>query len=233
MPVREDAIAPDCVSSLLRITLRLRELEAGAAQKSTSKSQILAVAMSLFTRKGYAGTSMREIASHVNMQAASLYSHYPGGKEQMLREGLHSILRDFLAFLIPDIRPEMTAEEQLHSLIRRHITWQLDFSDRALAWDAAIEQFGVAGVLDEEEILSVRREQRLYHDYLRDLVAAVVDGQRAGEMTTVILALCDQAHRWLPEEGKPRKQAVSAQERDLVVEQLWRVIARLCDRTPA
>jgi AcrR family transcriptional regulator len=231
LPVPDGAPTPDYVSSLLRITLRLRELEATSVQRSTSRSQILAVAMSLFTRKGYAGTSMREIASQVHIRAASLYSHYPGGKEQMLREGLHSILSEFLAFLITDIRSGMNAEEQLRSLVRRHIAWQLDFGDRALAWDAAINQFGVAGVLDEDAIGAVRREQRLYHDYLHDLVAAVTEREHAGDLTTAILALCDQAHRWLPQDGPTRAGNVTAKERDHVVEQLWRVISVLLKGT--
>lgn len=46
-------------------------------------SQVLAVAAQLFRRRGYAGTSTREIAAALGVQKASLY-HYTSSKEELL-----------------------------------------------------------------------------------------------------------------------------------------------------
>lgn len=217
----------DFRQSLLRITLHLRDVEANAGKATGTRAQILAVAMSLFTKKGYAGTSMREIAAQVGIKAASLYSHVPEGKEQLLRLGLHSILNEFLAFLIGDIRFDMDAGEQLRSVLAKHVTWQLDFGEQALAWDAAINQFGVAGVLDEATIESVRSEQRLYHDYLRDLVAEGSPGQPTEDLATVLLVICDHAHRWLPGAAVAGRVAgpISVADRNYVIDRVWRIVS--------
>lgn len=182
---------------LLAITLHLREVDADAPDDASTRSLILATSISLFTRKGYAGTSMREIAAQVGIKAASLYAHCPEGKEQLLRLSLHSILAEFLAFITRPVRFDMDAAEQLWTVVGRHITWQLETGDQALAWDAAINQFGVVGVLDDSALAAIRQEQRLYHDYLEALVAAVGDDpSAAGDRATALRVMCDQAAAW-------------------------------------
>lgn len=189
---------------LLAITLHLREVEANAPADASTRSQILATAISLFTRKGYAGTSMREIAAQVGIKAASLYAHCPEGKEQLLRLSLHSILAEFLAFITQPIRFEMDPAEQLWTLVSRHIRWQLETADQALAWDAAINQFGVVGVLDDDALASIRAEQNLYHGYLEALVAtAAADPLSAADTATALRIMCDQAAAWAADPRDP------------------------------
>ena len=48
-----------------------------------ARQRIIAVAESLFTRKGFDGASMRDIAAEANMQAASMYYYFPS-KEELL-----------------------------------------------------------------------------------------------------------------------------------------------------
>lgn len=48
-----------------------------------AKGRIIAVAEALFTRQGFDGTSMRDIAAEAKMQAASIYYHFPS-KEELL-----------------------------------------------------------------------------------------------------------------------------------------------------
>lgn len=48
-----------------------------------AKQRIIAVAEVLFTRRGFDGTSMRDIAAAAKMQAASLYYHY-SSKDELL-----------------------------------------------------------------------------------------------------------------------------------------------------
>ena len=45
--------------------------------KPKSKTEILDLAIPLFAQSGYAGVSMRNIASEVGIKAASLYHHFP------------------------------------------------------------------------------------------------------------------------------------------------------------
>lgn len=54
-----------------------------AIQEASSRDRILEASLDLFSKQGYAGTSVRQIAAAVGMQAASLYSHFEG-KEAIL-----------------------------------------------------------------------------------------------------------------------------------------------------
>lgn len=53
----------------------------------TSRDEIIAVARDLMRDKGYAGTSMKEVAERVGLLKGSLYSHFPG-KEALVPEVL-------------------------------------------------------------------------------------------------------------------------------------------------
>lgn len=213
--LRAEKSTIDYRERLLAITLHLREVESNAPDDASTRSHILATAISLFTRKGYAGTSMREIAAVVGIKAASLYAHCPEGKEQLLRLSLHSILAEFLAFITKSIRFDMRPDEQLWSVVSRHITWQLENGDQALAWDAAINQFGVVGVLDDDQLTAIRAEQALYHDYLEALVAEVGDDPvEARDRATALRVMCDQASAWAGTEGsRPGHDLAAAIER--------------------
>lgn len=61
-----------------------------------NRERILKAAIELFSQRGYAAVTMREIAAQVNIKAASIYNHY-SGKEALLDEiverfrvGLHN-----------------------------------------------------------------------------------------------------------------------------------------------
>lgn len=186
----------DSRDRLLAITLHLREVQANNGVNSATRDKILATAMTMFTRRGYAGTSMRDIAKEVGIKAASIYAHCPEGKEQMLHLALQATFDQFLEYITREIRFEMTPLEQLRSLFRRHVQWQLEVGERAMAWDAAINQFGVLGVLSDEALSSVRRTQALYHAYHLSLVQDVAVTGSPEDSAIALRVLCDQAPEW-------------------------------------
>ncbi|MDI3548443.1 MAG: hypothetical protein PWR10_2095 [Halanaerobiales bacterium] len=51
------------------------------ATGSDTRDKILEAALDLFASKGYHGTSMREIASMVDIQKSSIYNHFAGKKD--------------------------------------------------------------------------------------------------------------------------------------------------------
>ncbi|PKL09644.1 MAG: hypothetical protein CVV51_02815 [Spirochaetae bacterium HGW-Spirochaetae-7] len=52
-------------------------------KKSASKELLLVAAERLFMRKGYAATTLRDVSSELGLSHASLYYHFPGGKESL------------------------------------------------------------------------------------------------------------------------------------------------------
>lgn len=219
--------SPSSRESLLRLVLRVQERQNAADAPSPAKAKILATAMSLFTKTGFAGTSMRDIASDVGIKAASLYSHFPDGKTQILAVGLRSILDQFHAFVIEDIRYDLSAVDQLHAVLARHVRWQIDFGETAVAWDAAINQFGVAGALPDGVLEHIRDEQALYLDFIRALVIEVNAGRSSSEdVSSAVMLLCNSAHRFLPAELRSSAQVPTVQ-RDAVMATVWNLTRAL------
>jgi AcrR family transcriptional regulator len=53
------------------------------ADHGNAKQRVLAVAEQLFIQRGYAAITLRDIANALGMRQASLYYHFPEGKEQL------------------------------------------------------------------------------------------------------------------------------------------------------
>jgi AcrR family transcriptional regulator len=60
------------------------------------RAHVLDVAARLFTEQGFAATSTREIAEAVGIRQASLYYHFPDGKQTVLTEVLAQTIRPTL-----------------------------------------------------------------------------------------------------------------------------------------
>jgi AcrR family transcriptional regulator len=86
---------------------------------SGRKAEIVSAAAVLMRANGYAGTSMRDIASVLNMEAASLYNHF-ASKEDILKEICFSMGEAFNKSLqeVNDIY--FNAAERLGMAVRAH-----------------------------------------------------------------------------------------------------------------
>lgn len=200
---------PESSQRLLAILLHLRSVE--SSDEEATRSRIIDVAIEMFTGRGYAGTPMRAIASGVGIKAASIYAHFPSGKEELLKAALQEILDEFLAFVVAPLTVDMPVDAQLRTILERHVVWQLTQEQKAPAWDAAIRQFGIAGVLSEDDIASIRAQQELYHDYVTCLVRCQTES-RAREKALAVVALCDQSPFWSLDDGGGEQSAADVAE---------------------
>jgi len=64
----------------------MRAIAGAMGESSAARERVLDVAEALFTERGLARVTMREIADAAGMRQASLYHHAPGGKSQLYRE---------------------------------------------------------------------------------------------------------------------------------------------------
>ncbi|MGY0387931.1 TetR/AcrR family transcriptional regulator [Nocardioides sp. WG-D5] len=62
----------------------------------TPREEILDISAGLFVDRGFAATSTRDIAEAVGIRQASIYYHYPSGKDEILAELLHRSIRPTL-----------------------------------------------------------------------------------------------------------------------------------------
>lgn len=87
---------------------------------SPRKAQIFNASLELMRRMGYQGTSMRDIASAVKMEAASLYNHL-SGKEEILAETCFQMAERLLAGLAEVNDIYFNPIEKLSLAVKNHV----------------------------------------------------------------------------------------------------------------
>ena len=92
---------------------------------------IMDVAMHLFGKQGYTGTSMRDIASAVGVLPGSLYAHI-ASKEAMLADIVEDGINRFLAVVQPLVASTASPSEKLRAMIIAHVEVVADNPERSL-----------------------------------------------------------------------------------------------------
>jgi TetR/AcrR family transcriptional regulator, cholesterol catabolism regulator len=93
-------------------------MEAGV--NLTRKEQVIRSAAELFREKGYAASSMRDLAQKLGIEAASLYSHIKS-KEEILRQLCFDMATEFRKSLQEVEKQNVSASEKLRLGIIGHI----------------------------------------------------------------------------------------------------------------
>lgn len=88
--------------------------------KTTRRDDIVEVSARLFKQKGYAATTMREIAEQVGMEAASMYNHIKG-KDELLVDICFRIADEYIVQLTKIETQFGSPIEKIKELIRLHI----------------------------------------------------------------------------------------------------------------
>ncbi len=84
------------------------------------KDQITQIAQNKFREKGYRAVSMRELADHVGIEAASFYNHFDS-KESILKEICFRMADEFFNGIEEAINKEKFQDKQLIRAITSHI----------------------------------------------------------------------------------------------------------------
>src|SRR3972149_11107559 len=88
--------------------------------ESPRRQQIEDAASELFRERGYAATSVRDIAHALDMQGGSLYAHV-ASKEDMLWAMLTRAADRFNAEVGPVVERERAERRKLRDMIRAHV----------------------------------------------------------------------------------------------------------------
>ena len=86
----------------------------------TRRRQIEDVASALFSSRGYAATSMRDIARALDLQGGSLYAHIPS-KEAVLAAIVEEAAEEFHAAVRPVAERPGPAAGRLREMIAAHV----------------------------------------------------------------------------------------------------------------
>lgn len=77
------------------------------------RSQVVASLLRAFRRNGYDGASLSRLSEETGLRRASLYHHFPGGKEDMARAVLDSTTKDFKDMVLAPLQEPGPPEQRL------------------------------------------------------------------------------------------------------------------------
>jgi AcrR family transcriptional regulator len=172
------------------------------ASKSESdgkqRSAITNIAMHLFGKQGFSGTSMRDIATAVGILPGSLYAHI-NGKEALLLEIVADGIGRFIAAVESHAEATTDPVERLRQMIVAHVEVVADNPERS---QVVFHQWRFLGPDNLPEAIK-RRQQ-----YERYFVQVVEDGVAAGKfkdglnLRIAVLSILG-ALNWTPEWFSP------------------------------
>jgi len=99
------------------------------SKEKIRRDQILEVAAKLFRKKGFRATSVRMIASEMNMEAASLYNHI-SSKQDILKELLLTLASEFMQGMEIIEKSGKNPFEKLEMLVSLHVKLTLAHPDQ-------------------------------------------------------------------------------------------------------
>jgi len=125
-------------------------------------------AANLFFQRGYAATSLREIASEVGIQVGSLYNHIDG-KNELLRNIMVRIMNDLLLAMTEAMEGAGDPVDRLRRALDCHIRFHATHSRDVFIGNTELRSLPDA----DREVVIARRDE--YEGLLRGLVQDVCD----------------------------------------------------------
>ncbi|MCH5599873.1 TetR/AcrR family transcriptional regulator [Niabella ginsengisoli] len=147
-----------------------------ARKKSAKKELILKTAAAMFREKGFAASSMRDLAEKIGIEAASLYNHIQS-KAQILEEIIDGVSDECQLHLDNLEKSKSTALEKIESLIRFHTKMMMN---RFEEYSVMVSQWMH---LDGDKLLRFATNRR---DYVRRMEAIVESGIQKGELKSLM-----------------------------------------------
>jgi AcrR family transcriptional regulator len=144
-------------------------------KNSSKKDVIIEKAARLFREKGFGAASMRDLAEHVGVEAASLYNHIQS-KSEILQAICFKVANDFISHLEAVQSSPEPAIKKLERIIRFHIRMMMEQYEFVYISDHEWRH------LPEPYLSNFLNQRRTYRRSLADLIAR---GIEHGEMQAI------------------------------------------------
>ena len=163
---------------------------------SSKRDVIINVAAGLFKEKGYKASSMRELATRVGVEAASLYNHIKS-KDELLKEICFTVLKKFHAHIEKLENEKLPGAQKVEKIIRFHVNEMMVNYEHVYVTDQNWR------MLEEPGLTQYRELRRQYRRRFTAIVQKGIDANElkpldANSIVMVILnaiAAVDQWHR--------------------------------------
>ena len=163
----------------------------------SKKQIILEAAAILFREKGYAATSMRDLAETVQLKASSLYNHI-SGKEEILLAICFENANRFLNEMEEVEREEIKATEKIKKLLSLHIRLAMKEVTSITAFNDEWRH------LSEPHLSQFKQIRKEYENrFITIIKAGINNGEIIKTNPTILLHTIFSASRWLYDWYKP------------------------------
>jgi AcrR family transcriptional regulator len=175
---------------------RKRSLDEGPVLRG----KIMASASTLFYERGYAATSIRDIADAVGISSSTMYHHFTN-KQDVLYAIMSHFMTDFVDATVPILRDRSrTPTDRIREMVRVHLTLSEDRRPELLVGNP------IRYALNPEQKRVGIAFQREYHDAVRDVID---EGCGTGEFavehigitTMAVLDMLNGVREWLRSTG--------------------------------
>jgi len=191
----------------------------GPARETVGRERVMQAALQMFLQRGYAGTSMKALAQELGISAPALYWYFPS-KDELYTSVIEKAMEDFVTY----VRRSITEEHpvlKLGQMVRAHVTWQLQQSDAARAFDLTMSTKALTRDIPAERLEPIVKMEREYVNEFREVLS---DGQQRGVMAVddvkitafAIVTLCEYVHTWFNTGGEMSVAAVANRYEGLV-----------------
>lgn len=179
-------------------------------KKKNKKQLIREAAARLFREKGYAATSMRDLARAVNLEASSLYNHI-GSKAGLLRDICFENAQRYLEEMDRVEKMESSAGEKVKALIHFHIRMATEDITSIMAFNDEWRH------LDQPHLTEFKQLRKNYESRFRQILE---EGMTTGEFKAahpnIVLYTIFSSIRWLHDWYKPGHAVTKEQlQRDM------------------
>lgn len=166
------------------------------AGQGASRRHILEAFLELAIANGFNSVSMRTIANAVNIKPPSLYSHFPGGRDEIVAESLRWHFHRFGLALLEAVDHAQSAGEFWDAMVRLHFTRQVRLPESNL-WDLLVATDRMATILPADLRAQVDDWVSL-HEHMYAAAARDMGYRQPEERVRIVVTLLEGATRWAP-----------------------------------
>ena len=174
---------------------------AAVAGGNRSREDVVRAASRLFARKGYHGTSMRDLGDELGMLGSSLYSHVRG-KNELLIEIVERGATLFNAVVTEAAESDGSAVDRLRQMVYGHIHVVIGHIDDARTF---LFESRFLPDTDRAKIVAMRDAyEKAYRDTIREGIAGgwVTAVRDPGLTAIFILSVLNAVIRWYRPSGE-------------------------------
>lgn len=195
----------------------LKGAEPSSRQGKATLQHVLDTSTQLFSERGFAATSMRQLAERAGLPISAFY-YYFSGKYDVLTGIIETSIGDCQSALEDAHDPTATADARLHQLVRTHVLYHVQHPVAAHVADSEMRS------LEPGDLRRVLKQRRTYEQPFRDaLEAGVKSGVFSKDLdvtiaTNLILTMSTGVIYWFKPGGKKSSQQVADRIADYAVQ---------------